>query len=240
MKRFAIALCFLVALSISVDAGSLSLLGVGTHPTVAGHQVSLDSCGAEHHVVAATSPQTYTFTVASNSNRALVASIAFGGGLLSAISMHWDSTGTNQAMTQIIEADNAVNTGAALFGLVAPTTGTNLTMSVSWTGTAEVYLNVCSWFGVNQTGGATSFPNSASASNAQNVAITSASGDIVQAVGDGISNYAGVTGTQIYQDNGGTNINSFANYDNGAATVTIGASTAVNSIRIVGTDIKAN
>jgi hypothetical protein len=48
--------------------------------------------------------------------------------------MHWDSTGTNQSMTQLgTVANGTVNT--YFFGLLAPTTG-NHTLSASWTGSS--------------------------------------------------------------------------------------------------------
>jgi hypothetical protein len=207
-------------------------------------RVTVDAVGTELHVAPPVTSATYTgITVGSGIHRALVVSLNFGyntGTPPSAVSVTWDSGGTNQAMTQIVSGNNGSNGEAQLWGLVAPTSG-NKTLAVSWTGNAEVFIVAESYTQVDQTGGATTFPHSAVTSvNMVNPKIT-----ITSAVDRGVfgamlagSGIGTLLGTQIYKDNGsGAFIVSAASYKAGSATVDVGWTGGANIALIAGTDI---
>lgn len=215
--------------------GALDAAGGG-----GGGTVSVDAVGTKLYQSTNTSASYTGITVGSGSNRALVVTLswdqAFPSVAPSSVTAVWDSGGTNQSMTSII---NQTTAGTApqvtLFGLVAPTSG-NKTLLVSWTTSAPVWVDAISFTGVNQTGGATSFPNSTGAVNAATLNVTSATGNMVVNVGAGGGSPGVITGTTIYSDVQ-VQLFSYANYDNGAATVTIGAANVVSAI--AATDVKA-
>ena len=209
-------------------------------------RVVLDAIGTKLFVAAPVTSASYTgITVGTGSKRALVVSLNFGYGTgipPSAVSVHWDSTGTNQAMTQIVSgSDTSIDAEVQLWGLVAPTSG-NKTLSVSWTGNAEVFVVAISFVNVNQTGGSTTFPNSsASTVNTANPSITITS-DVDHAVVGAMASQ-GTSGTlnnlQIYRDNAsGLFINSSAEYEaSGLASANVGWTSGTNKVLIAGTDI---
>jgi hypothetical protein len=127
-------------------------------------------------------------TVGAGTKRALVVGLAIQTQSTAAsVTCNWDTSGTNQAMTQIISANLSGVTGTMqLWGLVNPTSG-NKTLTCQWTGSQQANMASASFTGVNSAGGATSFPNSASAngnSTAIALAITNvANGIIVDAAG---------------------------------------------------------
>jgi hypothetical protein len=211
-------------------------------------RVVFDAAGTKLYVAPPATSASYTgITVGSGANRALVVSLNFGyntGVPPSAVSVHWDSAGTNQAMTQIVSGSNiATNDEVQLWGLVAPTSG-NKTLSVSWTGNAEVFVTAVSFINVNQTGGATTFPNSsATLVNTPNpkVTITSDVGHAVVgtlATQNAQGTYLADT-TTIYKDNAsGAFINAGAVYEvSGLASVDIGWTGGGNTVLIAGTDV---
>jgi hypothetical protein len=97
------------------------------------------------------------------SNSALVAQVGFSLQTVASVTLAWDNAGTPQSMTQITAANGTGTVARAeLWGLIAPTSG-NKTLHAAWTGASDVYLQAASWSGVDQTGGATSFAHSTSA-----------------------------------------------------------------------------
>lgn len=185
------------------------------------------------------------------SNGALVVQIAWGI-LPTAISVHWDSAGTNQLMTSIGAATNTTGIGRVeLFGLIAPTAG-NKNISVTWTGaTSDIDIFGVSWTGVDQTGGATSFAHVTTANN-QSLAsngvltlnITSATGNAVMAAFNNDFSWASPTATnqtQLFLSNGGT-IADCASRAAGAASVSMTATNGAtaDNASAVGCDIVAS
>ena len=118
-----------------------------------------------------------TLTVGTGANRALVVQLSHATKTITNESMNWDQTGSPQACTSIKAANGSGSDGRAeLWGLVAPTSGAK-TLRHSWTGISDVIINAVSWTGADQTGGATTFPNSTSAtgtSTTPSVTVTSA------------------------------------------------------------------
>lgn len=187
----------------------------------------LGSVGAKTYQNSVTTKD-YTFTVASGSNRAIVLTLNFGGAV-TGISATWDQGGTNQAMTSL-----AVSTGgghcSAIFGLRAPTVVTNGTLRVSWTTTSEVFIDAIAFSGVDQTSDAAAFPHTATGNNVATLTVTSATGNMVVGCEASGTSQGTTTGTLIYDDHAsGAIINAMAQYDNGAASVSIGNSTIGNS-----------
>lgn len=220
----------------------LLTLGAGIKASGGGGGVTIDgTIGTEQYGSPATSKNYTGVTVVSGN--ALVATLDFGYAVVppSGITAVWDTAGgspTNQSMTQIIRADGASNSTAALFQLMNPTPGNN-TLTVSWTGVAEVFVSAIPFSGVNPAGGATSFPNSASNTVAGTVTITSASGHYVVGASAAVNN--GVSGTpiQLFADlSNGVIINAAAAYGTGAPTVAVGVTGSGTADQVnVGTDV---
>jgi hypothetical protein len=198
--------------------------------------VTFDS-GDHFRAAGFTNPQPYTgHTVGAGSNAALIVVIFQDNtsGALSSLTANWDSTGTNQSMT-LIGSGNA-NQTFYVFGLVAPTQG-NKTLSINTSsGSAAYWIVVASFFGVNQTGGTTSFPNLTFANNQTTIAITSPTGDMAFCVADSIPNVPGMAPTQIFIDNTGNNIQIGSDYAAGSGTVNLGFSSGT-ARDLVGIDI---
>jgi len=118
---------------------------------------------------------------ASLSNGALIFGVAWDVKITSP-NAHWDSTGTNQAMTLIGTIDTTGTNGTvAIFGLRNPTSG-NKTFSTSWTTASTCMIFGISFTGVDQTSDAAAFAHFNSAtgnSTAPSVTITSATGNII-------------------------------------------------------------
>lgn len=183
-------------------------------------------------------------TVGAGSNRALVVQISFSHTLVSAVSVTWDQGGANQACALIVTVNGAdlLSGRVDLWGLIAPTSG-NKILRVSWTTASDVVVDAVSWTGVDQTGGATSFPNSSSATGN----LTNASLAIVNAAGNaamdcvasaGAISAPGASQTQVFLDNSPAVTGAAGSYSTSANptfTWTIGA----NQWAQVGTSIKA-
>jgi len=94
--------------------------------------------------------------------------------------MHWDSTGTNQAMTLITSIAGS-NGWIYLFGLVNPTAG-NKTLSSSWTTSCFTgVLSACSFTGSVTTSVATAFIDAnttATAGTTVTLVLSGATGDM--------------------------------------------------------------
>lgn len=210
--------------------------------------VTVNATGTELYQGSNVSTIDYTgLTVAAGSSTAIVAlwMLDDNAGPPTSVTAVWDPTGANQALTQIVQGDNTGEKSCFIFGLAgehgAVATG-NKTLRLSWTGAAKFMLVAMAFDGVNQTGGATSFPNSTSANaggiGLSTVSVTSATGNKVIACETASSSQGTSTGTQIFNDNSnGTFINAMSQYDDGAATVVIGNSG--NNRVIAATDIKA-
>jgi hypothetical protein len=145
-------------------------------------------------------------------------------------SVVWDAAGANQALTLIGSniSGGAVGFGIYLYGAVGITAGATKAITVtSSANVAKLFLNMCTFSGALNATVAATFTNFTTGAAATTVNVTSATGNIVAggiATGGGINP---MTGTTIFLDNvNGTTINAAANYDNGAATVTIGTTVA--------------
>lgn len=168
-----------------------------------------------------------TLTIGSGANRALVALIGTGNTALTGVTCIWDPAGTNQAMT-LIRSDIANVRGVAyLYGLVAPTSG-NKTIRFAWTGggTTDIVVDGVAWTGVDQTGGATSFPNGATAKSSTTTAsaavtITSATGDAAIAISVNDTNiYNTHSQTLVFEEDTLNDIGACGSRAAGAASVT--------------------
>jgi hypothetical protein len=210
--------------------------------------VALDVAGSGTLFSATTSPVTYTglTTGGSLSNGAIVVMIMFQ-----------DSTGSptisgvtwgGQAMTAITGtagANSAATAQVALYGLVGITNfgAQNLVISFG-AGNFDFVVCACSWTGVNQSGGSTSFPNgnlATGTSTSPAVTITSATGDAVMAcVADAGSGGVSSTGnTQLFTNNV-SNINTGGQRAAGAASVSCTATLSASDTWVIsGTDIAA-
>jgi hypothetical protein len=213
-----------------------------TIPPLIPKVVTVNATGAKLWQGTAVTSLSYTgLTVATGTHSAIVVTLGWDAPATTptAMSMIWDSGGTNQAMTRIITSDTGAHTGAQseLWGLVNPTVG-NKTLALSWTSAARVFVSSMAFDGVDQTGGATSFPNSVFNAGAATLNVTSIVGRKVMCCAVSNSAPGAITGTTIFYDGvSGTVVYAYANYDNGAPSVTIGS--ASGNGPIVATDILA-
>jgi hypothetical protein len=133
----------------------LAILGV-YRPAMAA--VAFGSSGTVFSGGPVTSLTDTSMTVGSLSNGVLVVFLEFNPTVsISGVTVNWDSTGTNQSMTQIgtVAASDATS-NVFIFGLIAPTAG-NKTLSVSWTGSSYYVGIEASYSGAKQTSIATTF-----------------------------------------------------------------------------------
>jgi hypothetical protein len=209
--------------------------GAGGFPPVAagGGSVAVDAVDGSVHYIA--SGVGYTgLTVGAGSHRALILTLNFDGAEPTGVSVTWNGT----AMTQIVAGGSGGNRDSQLWGLINPASGAN-TFAISWTGGGKVFAAAISFTGVDQTGGATSFPNSTSGTGVATLSVTSAVGNKVVACECSGGGQGTSTGTQIYDDHvSGSIINAMAQYDAGAATPVVIGNSGTNSL-IVATDVKA-
>lgn len=155
------------------------------------------------------------------------------------VSAVWDQAGANQSLSSV-NAGQVTGQGANIetWALINPTPGSNKTITVTISAAAPVFLDACAWTGVDQTGGATSFPHKSTSQNTTTVSVTSATGNAVLGGGDSGAGLSGITGTTIFSDSvNGAVVNSFANFASGSASVTIGSGNT-NAV-VSATDIKA-
>jgi hypothetical protein len=181
------------------------------------------------------------------SNPALVALVAWDNtGGITVSSVQWDIAGTPQALTLIpgTSASNGQNS-SALYGRVGTITAGNKTCRLTLSASGNSYISLISFSGVDQTGGATSFPhgtaNTGSSTSPSTGAITSATGNAV--VGAGCELSAGSitpSNTQVYVNTGGGTVNGWGNEAAGASTVTLTATLSPTSTWCYsGTDVAA-
>lgn len=207
-------------------------------------QVHLDAVATAVDTASVTTKDLTTLTVGTGTNRALVLQITWTG-VPTAISVKWDPATTNQTVTQITLASTTTNSQTvALYGLVAPTSG-NKTLRASWTGSQEVMMQAVSWTGVDQTGGATSFPHgtSAAGNNASpTVNITSATNNMAMSVvaAGTAQSVTAVSVTQTFLTHGIGSLEGGGSWTYGATTVTAtGTLSGTDRWVITGTDILA-
>ena len=126
-------------------------------------------------------------------------------------------------MAELVTISSAQGT-SVIFGLRAPVSG-NKTLTITWTGSAEVFAAAISFANVNQTSDGAAFPHTASGQNAATVALASATGHMVVGCQASGSVQGTQTGTSIYSDSAsGTVINGQAEYGPGGASVAVGSS----------------
>lgn len=207
--------------------------------------VAIDATGTSDATASGVSTIDFNnLTVGAGANRALVVQISFSHTIVSAVSVTWDQGGTNQACALIVTVNgqDLLSGRVDLWGLVAPTSG-NKTLRVSWTTATDIVVDAASWTGVDQTGGATSFPNSTSTTgNLTNasLAITSAAGNAaMDCVGSaGAISSPGAQQTQVFLDNSPAVTGAAGSYAT-ATNPTFTWNIAANQWVQVGTSIKA-
>jgi hypothetical protein len=184
-------------------------------------------------------------TVGAGSNRVLIATLIFSSTAPTGVTVTWDPSGTNQSLTQLATFNTATNDQRVeLWGLIAPTSG-NKTLRAAWTGSSELILDGISFTGADQTGGATTFPNttttrSSGGSANPSVVVTSAANNMtVVVVGTQTQFPSAATQTVIFLLSGAGPANGGASYAAGAATVTHGFTQANADWVAVGVDIAA-
>jgi len=206
--------------------------------------VARQACASEAYKTPSTSFIYTGVTVSPGTNLALTITISFdiaeGTSTPTVSSVVWDQAGANQALTLVNAGQTSSGLGPNVetWALINPTPGASKTITITTSLSDPVFLSACAWTGVDQTGGATSFPHAASARSATTVAVTSAAGNAVLGGGEAGVALSGITGTTIYSDSvSGANMNAFSNFDVGSASVNIGS--ADNNAIVVGTDIQA-
>lgn len=203
--------------------------------------------------VSTTSGTTLSFTgltVGSGANRVILASFNYTP-VVSAISIAWDPSGANLALTRIVtQADSSGTFTAELWGAVAPGSG-NKTLTATWTTAAEASLSAISFTGANQTGGATTFPHSTSAigsipgvSGTASLSVTTATTDAAIAnlsINNGSTNAASLNQTVYYVDTSGQFAGNFEVGGSSPAsfTATVGTFCGGGTWVYVGCDIAA-
>lgn len=221
-------------------------------PTVAA--VAFDAKTATWTTVNGVSPLTISnLTVGVGTNRALSVMVMCSitaGALPPGLTAIWDSGGTNQPSTQVagtVIADSGPPCGAAMYGLIAPTSG-NKSLVLAWTGGGSFEVHACaiSFTGVDQTSVAVAFPhgahNNANGASPATVTITSAAGNMVVAChAQNFSPYGVVSGTTLAKDDvTGPNLGVVSNYANGAASVAMTAAfTGTGPWSSIGCDVLA-
>lgn len=213
--------------------------------------VAFDAKGTVDTVVSGTTSVTKTdLTVGSGANRALVTQLALAKTGVSAITMTWDSGTSNASVALIVSLSHTTaNMQSLMHGLVAPISGAK-NLKAAWTGNSDATLQACSWTGVDQTGGTTSFPHSASAQGTQNgsggvlsgtLVITSSTSNATMDQLTTTGTMSAPTQTQTYLDlTPATFSAAGSRVTTAAATVSHGWSEAANDNWVqVGTDIAA-
>ncbi len=182
-------------------------------------------------------------TVGAGATRALVVCINFSAPAPASVVVKWDTGGTDQTMTVIGSQTQATAGSAYLYGLVAPTSG-NKNLKVTWTGAnSDIVVGAVAWTGVDQTGGATTFPHFASATGVPGpitLAITSAAGNATVATQTTNGTPSLPTQTEIYLNTNPANESGAASRAAGAASVTHAWTLSGNNWVEVGTDILAD
>jgi|SRR5215475_4275457 len=209
---------------------------------VSGGLVVFDAGGTEAHSGVATTFDYSNLTISAGlTNSALIAHICFYEAPTTGVTVVWDPTGANQSLTQLGSVSAGGSFGQVeLWGLVNPVAG-NKVIRVTWTSAAtRVFVCGTSWSGVNQTGGATSFPNATTntgSGTTTSVTVTSGVGHAVVAEHsdrDGTV-FVSIDPTEVYHIESFTTNGS--NRAAGAASVTLHMTFGSNPWASIGTDI---
>lgn len=180
-------------------------------------------------------------TISAGSNLAVVVQIAWSG-TVTAPAITWDNLGTPQTVTAITGATSTSTPRVDLWGLVNPTSGAKQ-LRAAWTTSRDVVMNQTSWTGVNQTGGATSFPHGTGATGTSATitsTVTSAVGNATMAChASALNAITAVNNTSSFINNTPANMSTAGNRAAGAASVTLTASVPSTTWTSAGTDIAA-
>jgi hypothetical protein len=182
---------------------------------------------AAYHAVSVTAITTNTgITVGAGANRILTCPVAFANNALpSNLVAHWDSTGTNQAMTLIgsvllIPNQAGNSTVAGIFALLAPTSGQK-TINVTWTGSLEALIAPISFTGADQGSVTTTckfFSNTDTSSGGStnvNVAVTGGATDGMVGIFIDNNNSENITAISDTAYDGGAIFETFSAYNGG-------------------------
>ena len=197
--------------------------------------VAIDATGTEVVTPGGSFTCSYNALTSTASANAIILLVAFGGtGVLTPTAV-WDAAGANQSMTLVASVVGSSIANLAIFGLIAPSSFGNKTITISWTNAGSGnYAVALSLTGVNQTSTAAAFKNSVSSSastTTNSVVVTSAVGDMTFALHSADTftpTLTSVNGTQIFIDN--TSFAAGANYATGAATVTLTSNWSASSL----------
>ncbi len=202
---------------------------------------------ASTHTAGATSLNNANLTVGAGAT-CLLAVLVFQEEFLvpSGVAVSWDSTGTPQAMTQIIAQNSQdFNGQVQLWGLVNPTAG-HKTLHATWTGSVPAVLDAISFSGGVTTSVATAFLNAAANfanGGTPTLSLTGASGNIsVCAYDDIFNSTTGLTATSStlwFTDNTESNLHVRAATAPSASTVTWTGAPTSNEWVMAGVDVVA-
>lgn len=201
--------------------------------------VAVDATGTKKYQSANTSFSNATvITVGSGNALVVVVNFGYGGTAPASVTATWNGV----SMTSLASIDRTGGGASSyVFGLRSPASGAQ-TLALSWSNSAEIFIDAISFTGVDVTNDGTAFPHTATQNIlvAETVSVTSAVGNYVVASESPASGAATATGTQLYKDaSSGSFINAMANYDVGAASVSIGTTGGNTTIIIAAVDVGA-
>lgn len=186
--------------------------------------VTLNAAGTQASQVPAAAI-TYTgLTIAAGSNIGAVFVVAWIADPGAITVNRWDDGGSNQDLTTIKAPTAGVNGQyVAVYGLVNPATG-NKTWQLTYSTARECAVNAVAFNGVDQTGSATSFPNSATATGNTNKATQAISlpsnGAAVSVCAAGTAaGFTSVTATQLVLFHGAGAIEAGGSYSLATGTL---------------------
>jgi hypothetical protein len=208
--------------------------------------VALDVAGSLGTFGAAGSPATYTglTTAGSLANGAIVAMVTFDSKTPGVTSVTWGGQ-TMTAIPNTLVTSSGASGWIQFYGLVGVTHFGAQNLVVTFTGgTLDKCICACSWTGVDQTGGATSFPNgntTGATSTAPAITITSATNNAVMAAfADLTAAFTSTNNTNLYLENALSAINGAGLRAAGASSVACSTNTIASQAWIAsGHDIAA-
>lgn len=185
--------------------------------------VSLDqvSTAVTNSGVAVTTATHTNLTISSGLSNSALIFWAFTDTTATGLTLHWDSAGTNQLMTNLGSQSSGTSGIAYLFGLRNPTAG-NKTLTATWGTAGECALFGASFSGVNQTSDAAAFAHFNSATGTSTtpaVTITSATGDIALCGVVDPQTWSSSTQTNVFNDPSGNLFSCAGDRAAGAASV---------------------
>lgn len=185
-------------MAVSLDQVSTSVTNSGTLVTTAAHN---------------------NLTITGGLTNSALVVWAFTDTTATGLTLHWDSAGTNQLMTNLGSVTATGDGIAYFFGLRNPTSG-NKTLTATWGTAGECSLFGASWSGVSQTSDALAFPNFTSTtgtSTTPSITVTSAVGDAVVAGLISSNTWATTNQTNVFSDTGASLYNSAGDRAAGAS-----------------------